>query len=299
MFFVNEKDIITKINALMPRSPLQENKVFESDSEVIKAGDGYQLFNIDEFSHEDRFCEKNGYDLGWNIAVGTLSDIYASNGVPEYFGCSLTLNKIFNEKYTLDFAHGIADVLRQENVSFIGGDMSRSLEWRAACFAVGSSAQPIKRSGAQAGDNIYISGEVGAGNLMAVGVPCRFTSRKIPEGVTACIDTSDGVWNGINTIADESGVGFELFDVLYIEKGVEICRKLRLPKELMFFCECGEYELLFTSPLSLPFTKIGEITESGKKLNGKNISGFDISARNYKNIAGYIKAVKRKCAELL
>jgi len=199
----------------------------------------------------------------------------------------------------MGFAKGMAGILKQEQVAFIGGDFGKAKEWRAACLAVGVSANPIKRSGARIGDNIYITGKVGAGNLMAVGVPCRFSPRKLPGNVTASIDTSDGVWNGLNTIAGQSGVGFEVSDIPYIEKGIKMCAKLRLPRELLFFCECGEYELLFTSPLSLPFTKIGQIVKTGKKLDGKDISSFDIGARGYKRITSYIKAVKRKCAELL
>lgn len=295
VFSVNEKDIIATISKLMPRSPLQVNKLFESDSEIIKIGDGYQLFNIDEFSHEDMFCEKKGYDLGWNVTVGTLSDIYASGGTPQYFGCSLTINNKFD---TAGFAEGMADVLNQENINFIGGDLGKAKEWRATCFAVGVSENPIMRSGAQIGNNIYITGEVGAGNLMAIGASCRLSLRKLPAGVTACIDTSDGVWNGINTIAEQSGVGFKIANIPYIEKSMEICKKLRLPKEMLFFCECGEYEFLFTSPHELPFAKLGKITETEKILDDKDVSGFDISARDYKYAINYIRAVKRKCAEL-
>ena len=296
---INEKDIISKINNIMPRSKLQQNEIFESDSEVIKCDEGYELYNIDEFSNEDKFYEKNGYDLGWNIAVGTLSDIYASGGIPTYFGCSLTVNKMFNKQYIIDFAKGMADVLKENNTYFMGGDFGKSKKWRATCFAVGITEEPVKRSGAKLGDNIYITGEIGTGNLMAANLPYRFSSRKLPDRVTACIDTSDGVYNGINMIAEQSNVGFELFNIPYIKEGLEFCKKLRLPKEMLFFGEAGEYELLFTSPKELPFNKIGKITKLGKTLEGKDISSFDISARDYKGTLSYIKAVKRKCIELL
>jgi len=98
-------------------------------------------------------------------------------------------------------------------------------------------------------------------------------------------------------------VGFELFDVPYCEKiPVEFHKLLR--KELLMFCECGEYELLFTSPLEINdgrYKKIGKITgnPNEKFLNGKDISGFNIRARDYKSVIKYVLAVKKKCDELL
>jgi thiamine-monophosphate kinase len=296
---MNEKNIIKKIAEILPRSALQMNGLFESDAEILREGGDYRLFTIDEFSHEDRFYEKDGYLLGWNVAAGTMSDVAASGGATQYFGCSLTVNKQFGERFTLDFTRGMADVLKAENAAFIGGDFGRAKEWRAACFAVGATEKPVLRSGAKAGDHIYLTGALGAGALQAIGKPCKFQTRKLPEGATAAVDTSDGAWNGLCEIAAQSGAGFEIFDVPYLLAGLEACRKWRLPKEFLFFCECGEYELLFTSPLELPYLKIGEITPSGKRLRGRDVSGFGVRARDYKNAIQYVWAVKRRCERLL
>jgi hypothetical protein len=72
-----------------------------------------------------------------------------------------------------------------------------------------------------------------------------------------------------------------------------------MPEEMMFFCECGEYELLFTAPgADLPFHKIGTVVKSGITLNNKDISHMKMSARSFSDMKSYVKAVKDKCGEL-
>jgi thiamine-monophosphate kinase len=70
-----EKDIIRLISDILPRSVNQINQCFESDSEILRYGSEILLFTVDEFSNEDLFRDNDPYSLGWNLAVGTLSDI--------------------------------------------------------------------------------------------------------------------------------------------------------------------------------------------------------------------------------
>ena len=303
---MKERETIEIINKIMPKSSLQVNKLFETDSEVmeLKHENGYLLFSTDEFSAEDMLVEWDAFALGYNIAVASLSDIYASGGVPKYYAQSLTINDMFTPKYLRDFHKGVASVLKQADVAFIGGDFGRSPLWRCASSSIGFAEKILKRSGAKIGDSIYITGEIGVGNMQAMNIKNRFTLRNIEAEVirqfaTSCIDTSDGVWNAINLIADQSKVGYELRDLPYDALGLLIAENMGYPKEMLFFCEGGEFELLFTSPKELPFNKIGQITELSKTLDGKDISAFDISAREFANVSDYIRAVTKICAELL
>ena len=310
---MTEGELIVKLAKLMPRTDLQENELFESDSEILNFASKKMLFTTDEFSGEDMFSEKDPYILGHNIAVGAISDIYASGGVPMFYAHSLTVNELFNENFLVKFYKGVSDILKTAGVGFIGGDFGRAGEWRCCTSVIGVSEMPILRSGAKAGDSIYITGKVGSGNLQAAAkiynidtVKIKFSLRKdeaelIRQHATSCIDTSDGVFNAVNTISNMSSTGFELFNIPYIKAGTMMAKLLGLPKEMLFLCECGEYELLFTSApdVDLPFYKIGRITESGKLLNNKDISKINISAREFKEMSGYMKVVKKLCEELL
>lgn len=309
---MQEKEWIERLIKLMPRSELQINKPFESDSEILKYHNSFLLFNIDEFSGEDLFLEHDPYVLGHNIACGTLSDIYASGGIPQYLALSLTIDKQFTPKYTEHFYKGMADVLRAANVSFIGGDFSKADTWRCNACAIGESKKPILRSGARVGDSIYLTGALGAGNIAAAVRLYHAPFSKIEFHLkhedaalmrtcaTSCIDTSDGVYKAVLSIADESQVGFALDRLPYAKSGRIIAKVLGLPEEMLFFCECGEYELLFTAPpgAKLPFIKIGTVTERVRTLKGKDISNIKISAREFEDPKQYLKAVQTICEEL-
>ena len=303
---MKEKDTIKIINGIMPRSPLQLNKPFETDSEVmeLKRENGYLLYSTDEFSAEDMLVERDAFTLGYNIAVASLSDIYACGGVPQYYAQSLTINEMFTPEYLTNFHEGVAAVLKQADVAFIGGDFGKSPLWRCTSSSIGFAENVLKRSGAKVGDSIYITGEIGAGNMQAMNIKNRFTLRNTEAEVirrfaSSCIDTSDGVWNAVNLIAEQSKVGYELCNLPYNALGLVLTENMGYPKEMLFFCEGGEFELLFTSPQELPFHKIGRITELSRTLDGKDISAFDISAREFARVEDYVKAVIETCAELL
>lgn len=310
---MNEKNIIEKLIKNMPRSDIQLNKPFESDAEILKFAGKKLLYSMDEFSDEDLFMMNDPFVLGHNIAVAAISDIYASGGIPMFYAHSLTINETFTEEYLEKFYKGIAAVLRKANTAFIGGDFGKSESWRCCASVIGTSERPILRSTAKPGDVIYITGEIGAGNIQAAAqlyhtnvAKIKFKLRNqeaemIRKVASSCIDTSDGVNNAINTIANMSGVGFAIEHLPYLRVGAILAKILGLPKEMLFFCECGEYELLFTAPpeITLPFHRLGKITACEKTLQGKDISKFNISAREFENPKDYLKAVKFLCDELL
>ena len=310
---MNEKNIIEKLIKNMPRSDIQLNKPFESDAEILEFAGKKLLYSMDEFSDEDLFMMNDPFVLGHNIAVAAISDIYASGGIPMFYAHSLTINETFTEKYLEKFYEGIAAVLRKANTAFIGGDFGKAESWRCCASVIGTSERPILRSTAKPGDVIYITGEIGAGNIQAAAklyhtnvAKIKFKLRNqeaemIRKVASSCIDTSDGVNNAINTIANMSGVGFAIEHLPYLRVGAILAKILGLPKEMLFFCECGEYELLFTAPpeITLPFHRLGKITACEKTLQGKDISKFNISAREFENPKDYLKAVKFLCDELL
>jgi hypothetical protein len=67
---------------------------------------------------------------------------------------------------------------------------------------------------------------------------------------------------------------------------------------MLAFCECGEYELLFTSPAELPYCKIGRVTRNGRTFDGKDVAGFSARARAHVDMQSYFAAMRRQCAGL-
>ena len=326
----NEKNLIIQIAKHLPKCKDQLNQLFESDSEIVPFPFPKMLFTIDEFSSEDHFREDDPFLLGWNLAVATLSDIYASVGKPVYFGHSLVIDKKFWDQDFIDqLSMGIAAVLRETNTCFIGGDFGCSDQWHYSGIAIGTAEKTLMRTGTKPGEIIIMTGKAGAGNLEAglklfkgnealSEIKKRYRTSFILRAkeaelinrfATSCIDSSDGIVNALLAIADLNGVGFSLKDVQSIAEGEVFCKLLSLPVEILFLGECGEYELVFTLKenelpdfekeaelLNLSFSVIGKITESPPKtLITSNLSidltDFTIRGRDYADSALYLSAL--------
>jgi len=323
-----EKELIKLIASVMPRTRAQLNKLYESDSEIIRYKNNNFLFTIDEFSQEDMLAERDPNILGWNLAVGGISDILATGGKPLFYAHSLVINRKWTKDYIKLFCQGVAAVLKKSKIFFIGGDFGKSEVWRYTVVVIGKPiTKPILRTKAAIGDLIYLSGKVGTGNLEAVltlhsdkkelekigkSVRNRFRLR-IKEAVlinryaTSCIDTSDGVFHALNTLAEMSNKGYATKNLPYIRSGLLVTKLLAIPKTILFLGECGEYELLFTikkedenkflfraRKQNLRFFKIGQITKPGIKTLSEDhrridLNGFNIRARSYQEINVYLK----------
>ena len=325
-----EKEIITRLLGKLPLSPDRLNKSFESDAEILKYGSGRLLFTVDEFSSEDHFRDNDPYLLGWNLAAGTISDILASGGEPYFYAHSLSLDENWDLGYLDCFAQGIADVLKRTGAYFIGGDTGTSEKWHYTGIAMGNADTPMMRIGAAPGDVIYLTGEIGAGNLEAglnhysqkpllrklilnykTELPLRLPeSRLIREYATSCIDTSDGVLNSLVSISELNHTGVMIGRLPYISTGLLACKMLSRSKLCLFAGECGEYELLFSIPKpdvkyfesaakkrGFDFHRLGEVTKERtiKVLqDGKKLdfSDFNISARSFNNIHDYLEELE-------
>lgn len=326
-----EKEMIATISKHMPKSPDQVNKLFESDSEIIVQGNLKIAYNIDEFSEEDLLRDHDPYILGWNVAVGCLSDILASGAIPKYYAHSFVAKKTWTKEYVEKMSLGIGDVLRKAGAAFIGGDFGVSELWRYTGSSIGEAqGQPLLRSGAECGDIIFISGRIGMGNIEAAlklyseNIIVRKIADQyknqfhlrveeaqlIREFSSCCIDTSDGVLNALQTISAQSKTGYKVWNLPYERSGIALAKLLGLPKELLFCGECGEYELLFTihqadaeefrrraEKMELTFYEIGEIQGQGVQLleyknnNSIDFSSYNLSARDYEDQKEYLRDV--------
>ena len=321
-----ETNIINRIIRILPQSKFMKNNFFESDAEILSFNNGNLLFSVDEFSKEDYFRDDYPYELGFNLAIGTISDILASGGRPLFFSHSISMSENWDINFIEAFSQGIADVLKKCGAGFIGGDLGKSDSWKYTGIAIGESEKPITRIGAKEDDLIYMTGYVGAGNIEAamnlfldydvlgnkIILPRLKLNLRLKESeliskyATSCIDSSDGVLNSLNTISDLNNVGFEISNLPYQKEGIELCKLISKPKCMLFIGECGEYELVFTisknnealllseaNKNQLVFKKIGKITGKNKKqikTEDENIDfmNFEISARDYKNIEEYL-----------
>ena len=167
-------------------------------------------------------------DVGWKAVVVNVSDLAAMGGLPLH-----ALVTVAGPSSTdLDTLYrGIAEATEEYGCRVVGGDLSNAPTLVITVALTGTvEGEPVLRSGARAGDDIYVTGPLGASAaalraLRAGGGGRSSDAYRRPQaraaegiairrrGATAMIDVSDGLAADLGHIAHASGVGIALDDV--------------------------------------------------------------------------------------
>jgi thiamine-monophosphate kinase len=236
--------------------------------------------------------------VGHRCLTRGLSDIAAMGGKPVAAFLSLALPRALPSAWVTRFVQGLISLAKKHHVTLAGGDTAESPNGILADIVlVGTmpKGKAVLRSGAHAGDRIYVSGELG-GSAAAVWQMRKKPKRKLnprdyphhffpqprvelgqvlcqKDLVSAMIDTSDGLSTDLAHICEESEVGAEIqAEALPLASVGKPSREVDLELAL----HGGEdYELLFTAPRSLrlpshiagvPITQIGHVTQLRKRI---------------------------------
>jgi thiamine-monophosphate kinase len=233
--------------------------------------------------------------VGHRCLARGLSDIAAMGGEPVAVFLSLALPRGLAQSWVGRFARSLISLAEKHGATVAGGDTAESPDGILAdIIVVGTvpKGKAILRSGARAGDRIYVSGELGGSAAAVVKMRAQRGSTKVnphdyvrhfyPEPrvelgrvlrekklASAMIDTSDGLSTDLEHICGESGVGAEI-DPSLIPRGY--VGKPAREVDLDLALHGGEdYELLFTAPqekriprriAGVAITQIGRITRT-------------------------------------
>ncbi len=233
--------------------------------------------------------------IGQRCLTRGLSDIAAMGGEPRACFVSLAVSRDVPQKWVDGFFRGLLHWAMKFRAPLAGGDTAES-PWgiHADIVVVGSvpCGTAILRSGARPGDEIYVTGRLGA-SAAAIAARAAGKSRSrldqqpVPrlavgawlreKGLaSAMIDISDGLSSDLAHICEESGVGAEIEENA-IPRAV-YATKHAVP--LDFALHGGEdYELLFTSSKKIPdsvaglrVSRIGRI-QPGAGLRMRGVDG--------------------------
>lgn len=264
------------------------------DCAVLRTAAGHDLLVTTDFTLEGVHFRRDWHSpesVGHRCVARGLSDIAAMGGEPVAVFLSLALPRKTQQSWVKGFLRGLTHLAEKCGAPLAGGDTAESPAGILADIVVLGNVpkrKAILRSGARAGDQIYVSGQLG-GSAAAVAEMRRHPKRKLtpknyfrhffPEPrielgrvlrakrlASAMIDTSDGLSTDLAHICEESGMGAEIFaDPIPRARVGNPAYEVDIELAL----HGGEdYELLFTVPAGqripgqiagVPLTRIGEI----------------------------------------
>lgn len=128
------------------------------------SGGGYLVITTDSLVENQHFKWEytSAYNLGWKILAVSLSDIAAMGAIPKGAVIALHLKKDFSLEVIKEIYRGMKYLADKFQVQIVGGDTVQAEENSFCLTAFGfSNKQPIQRSGAEAGDELWLSAEIG------------------------------------------------------------------------------------------------------------------------------------------
>ncbi|MEI6649425.1 MAG: thiamine-phosphate kinase [Actinomycetes bacterium] len=230
-----EGDLISAIAAIFANPRPDIRLGIGDDGAVIRVAAQNQIAVADmavEGTHFRR--DWSGlFDIGAKVAAANFADIYAMGGVPSYILVTAALPHNISVAEVRELAQGIRSECDLVGAVAIGGDLSRSANIVLSITAIGTSALPITRSGAQVGDQIIISDLPGwsAAGLSLLQSGSSLTSppalrareshrkpvvrydkaRSMAEaGIHSLIDVSDGLVSELGHLSKSSAIKFRI-----------------------------------------------------------------------------------------
>ena len=266
------------------------------DCALVRVKPGIELAVSTDLLLEGRhfFAGADPEKLGRKALAVNLSDLAACGADPAYALLAIALPQA-DEAWVGAFAKGFFSMAAQYGVELIGGDTTRGpLTVCVTVMGEVPAGLALRRSGARAGDDVWLSGAAGEA---ALGV-AHLTGRvHLPQAaLAAClsrlddpdprvelggrlrgiahsaIDVSDGLLADTGHIAEASQVAMDIeLDLLPMTQSLRACPDRALAIE----CIAGggdDYELAFTAPplrrgevlalatdIGIPLTRVGTV----------------------------------------
>ncbi len=221
---------LKKLYSSSPRNVQQLNSFNTSDTEVVRLKkDLFLTSSTDSLAIEIHSgLYKNPETWGYLAVANSVSDLATSGAQPIGMLVSAQWKKEHTAQVKNTVYESIGKTLKKFDIPLLGGDSGSSNETVITTTILGQSVQrPLTRMGIKPGDLVILFGEfLGTGPALAYDYlknqsrskwerqfrpqPNWKVIHKFRKYFKASMDTSDGVYNSLATLAQINNVGFEI-----------------------------------------------------------------------------------------
>ena len=207
--------------------------------------------------------------LGHKALAVNLSDLAACGAEPLAFTLALALPRA-DETFVAALAQGMLALAQAHDIELVGGDTTAGpLNLCITVFGQVPAGAALLRSGARAGDDLWVSGELGdarlaleafRGNATLGGDAFEHVRRamELPQprvalglalrGVaSSAIDLSDGLIGDLGHVLSRSGVGARV-EYEALPRSAVLAAQGAALQQVCVLAGGDDYELLFTAP---------------------------------------------------
>ena len=252
------------------------------DCALLAPRPGMQLAISSDMLVEGRhfFADVDPEALGHKALAVNLSDLAACGARPLAFTLALALPRA-DEAWLAGFSKGLLALADAHGCELVGGDTTQGpLNICITVFGEVPAGQALLRSGARAGDDIYVSGTLGDARLALeallghIHLPGELLAQarqrlerptpRVALGLalrgiaSSAMDVSDGLLGDLGHILRASGVGADIdtdeTSKLIAARALFTSATARFDMELLRQCTLAggdDYELAFTAPPAL------------------------------------------------
>lgn len=253
---IGEVKLIQLIGAwLGPVSPAAPSGMGD-DCALLPAAQLPQLITTDALSYGQHFDPRvSPQQAGAKLIKRNLSDIAAMGGTPHQAVLALLCGPDLSLAWLQAFFEGVRETCLEYRIQLVGGDVSTLPrgQFSAVLSLLGTAESHRLRNTAQAGDCIYVTGELGGsirkkhwdftprmqeGRWLAQQSPC-----------SALMDLTDGLAKDLAALIPAGcSAALELDRIPISGDALACARESGRPAMQHAWCDGEDYELLFTVP---------------------------------------------------
>ena len=294
---MNEFELIARLTRSLPTNPNVVTGAGD-DCAVLDFGmpDQLLLFKTDAVVEGIHFTKETPPEkIGRKALARCLSDIAAMAGTATAALVTIGLPKCFEPEFIGKIYDGMGALAGKNGVAIAGGETTANpggIFISIALLGTVARGKQILRSGAKAGDAIFVTGELGgspAGKHLEF-EPRLAEARWLAEhfSIHAMIDLSDGLAGDLRHILKASGVGAELLSTAVpVSRAAKLRARTSAPAKPAFaaaLTDGEDFELLFTiaGGDAVKLLDAWKETFPGLKLSciGKIVAGRGVTIRD-------------------